>query len=290
MKRYFIDLHTHSTASDGTDNPATLVRRAAAQGLAAVALTDHDCIDGLDEAAAEAARCGIRFIRGIEIAANYDNEEVHLLGLWMPDPSAAMQQALKRMRSNRKERNDRILDALERIGLPVSAEEVCSLSSGGPVGRPHIALAMKNRGYVHNRREAFIRYIGNEGRAFVPRVLMDAEEGIALLRGEGALVALAHPCLYRNMNRQKLDRMLENLAPQGLHALEVYHSSHTQEQVRICVSLADKYGLLLSGGSDYHGRNKANINLGTGLRGNVRVPLYVLEKMEAFRREKGLLL
>ena len=250
MQKNFIDLHTHSTVSDGTDSPVELMRNAAACGLSAVALTDHDTLDGLNEAAAEAAGLGIRFVRGIEIAVRYEYGELHLLGLWMPAPSARMREALEGFRRGRQVRNLKILASLGKMGLPVDLDEVLAISGGGTVGRPHIALAMKRRGYVQDWRDAFTLYIGQNGRAFVPRVLLSPEEGIGLLRGEGATVVLAHPCLFHNMGRQMLDSMLGQLKELGLHAVEAYYSVHSSEQVRLCVDLAAKHGLLLSGGSE----------------------------------------
>lgn len=288
MRGIFVDLHTHSTASDGTDSPSELVRKAAAAGLAAIALTDHDTLSGLGEAEEEARRCGIRLIRGIEIAVRHADDELHLVGLWMPEPSPRMSEALELFRNNRRLRNLRMLSSLGEMGMPMDLDEVRALSGGGAVGRPHIATAMKIKGYVETRRDAFRRYLGHGGSAFVPRELMSPQEGIALLRDEGAIVVLAHPCLFPHMTRQALDSILGEFKTYGLHAIEAYHSTHSREQVRACVDLAARHGLLLSGGTDYHGLNKRDINIGTGIRGNVRVPLYVLEKMEAYRREHGL--
>lgn len=287
MARPFVDLHTHSLASDGTDRPAELVRKAAAKGLAAVALTDHDTIGGLDEAEKAAEACGMRFIRGVEIAVKYGPGELHIVGLWMPQPSQRMLDALALLQKNRRERNARMLEVLNKRGMSITIDEVRAVSGGGAVGRPHIALALKNKGYVLSRREAFERHIGMEGGAYVPRELMSPEEGIGLLRDEGAVVVLAHPCLSGHMSRQRLDEVLGEFKQYGLHALEAYHSTHSQDKVRICVDLAAKHGLLLSGGTDYHGLNKEGIELGTGCRGNVRVPLFILEKLEQFHFEKA---
>ena len=286
--RTFIDLHTHSLASDGTDRPSELVRKADEAGLAALALTDHDSLDGLEEAGQEAGRLGIRFVPGIEIAVRDEPGELHLVGLWMREPSPHMRQALRTLQQNRRARNQAMLEELARLGLPMSMEEVRAHSGGGAIGRPHIALSMKHKGYVNSRREAFERYIGLQGQAFVPRVLMSPQEGISLLRNEGATVVLAHPCLSRAMTRQRLDALLSEFTSYGLNAIEAYHSTHAPDQTRLCVDLAAKHGLLLSGGTDYHGLNKEGIILGRGLAGNVRVPLYVLEKLEASRREQGL--
>lgn len=282
-----IDLHTHSLASDGSDSPGELARKAAGAGLAAFALTDHDSLSGLDEAGAEAERLGIAFVRGIEIAVHDAFGELHLLGLWMPKPSHRMRDAIAMLRENRRSRNQAMLDALANLGMPLTLEEVRAHSGGGALGRPHIALAMKSRGYVQCRREAFDRYIGWGGRAFVPRTLLTPAEGIGLLRDEGATVALAHPCLYQQMTRQRLDAILAEFRPLGLRALEAYHSMHNSDEVRMCVELAARHDLLLTGGSDYHGLNKEGIALGTG-RGNLRVPYILLEKMRAYRKSRGL--
>lgn len=287
MAGRFIDLHTHSNASDGSDRPAALVRKAAELGLAALALTDHDSLEGLDEAEAEAARVGIAFIRGIEMAVQDDFGELHVVGLWMPRPSARMSETLVQLRRNRRARNQAMLDALSAHGMPMTLEEVRNLSGGGALGRPHIAMALRNRGYVASRREAFEQYIGWGGKAFVPRVLPAPREAIGLLRDEGAIVALAHPCLSPTMNEERLNDILAEFRACGLTALEAYHSVHDNARTRLCVELAARHNLLLTGGSDYHGENKEGIALGRG-RGGLRVPYMLLEKMREWRKSKGL--
>ncbi|MDL2316754.1 PHP domain-containing protein [Desulfovibrio sp. OttesenSCG-928-A18] len=351
MSGRYIDFHTHSLASDGTDAPRELIRKAAAVGLAAVALTDHDSMDGLDEAEREASRAGIRFVRGLEIAVRDGPDELHLVGLWMPRPSKRMRRYLSTLKENRNIRNQAMLDELRRLGMPLSMDDLCRAAgrepaasaageaipagagafggrgrskggsdtepgatktapdpgqgpgpgseqgSGrgpegaarppGSLGRPHMALAMYNKGYVLSRKQAFERYIGNGGKAFVPRKLSSPEEGIGLLCGEGATVALAHPCLAPDMDQRRLDDILRRLRSYGLTALEAYHSVHTPAQVRMCVDLAEKHGLLLSGGSDYHGGNKECIHLGVGM-GSLRVPLFLYEKMRDHRKKAGL--
>lgn len=282
MSGRLIDLHTHSLASDGSDSPAALVRKAAAKGLAAIALTDHDTMAGLDEAAGEAARAGIEFIRGIELAVRDDEfGELHLLGLFMPRPSQRMRAAIEGLQQSRYARNQAMLDVLSAMGMPMSMDEVREHSGKVAVGRPHIALVMKSKGYVPSRRDAFERYIGWNGAAFVPRTLMAPAEGIRLLRDEGAFVALAHPCLSQKMTDSRLNNILTEFRAYGLHALEVYHSSHGPEQVRLCVELAHKHNLLLTGGSDYHGTNKEGIQLGSGA-GGLRVPYALLEKLREY--------
>lgn len=282
-----IDLHTHSLASDGSDSPVELVNKAASLGLAAIALTDHDTLSGLDEAVEQGEKTGVRVIRGIEIAVHDDFGELHLLGLWMPRPSKVMRSYLTTLRRNRLARNQAMLDALTAMDMPLAMEQVEAVSRGESLGRPHIALAMRDRGYVSSRKEAFERYIGWGGKAFVPRALSSPREGIELLRGEGATVSLAHPFLSRQMTESRLDALLRDFRAWGLDAVEAYHSTHSQQQVSLCVKLAAKHGLLLTGGSDYHGLNKEVIRLGVGT-GSLRVPFVLLEKLLAFRLDRGL--
>ena len=287
MSGRYIDLHTHSAVSDGTDEPADLVKKAARLGLAAVALTDHDSLAGLAEAGETARALGIDFVRGVEIAVRDDFGELHLLGLWMPEPSARMREALATLRRQRAERNQAMLDALRLNGMPLTMEEVRAVSKGEALGRPHIARAMVDKGFVATRKEAFDRYIGWSGSAFVPRALVSPKEGIQLLRDEGATVALAHPFLSRLMTQERLDDLLSDFRAWGLSAVEAYHNAHDARHTRICTDLAAKHRLLLTGGSDYHGGNKDGIALAAG-RGNLRVPHWVLSALRDQRKQLGL--
>ena len=287
MASRIIDLHMHSKASDGTDSPAELAGRAAAAGLAAFALTDHDTLAGVDEAGEQARRLGIEFVPGIEIAVADPCGELHILGLFMPPPSTAMRAALDGFRRNRRERNLAILDRLAQLGMALDLEEVRALSRTGAkaLGRPHIALALREKGCVHTIKEAFERYLGYGAAAYVPRRLLGPEEGIGLLAREGAIVALAHPCLEDSMTPERLDNLLAAFKGYGLNALEAYHSAHDHKQTRLCVELAARHGLLLTGGSDYHGANKPGIAPGRGA-GSLRVPYLLLEKMRAAAEER----
>lgn len=285
MSERCIDLHTHSRASDGTDAPAGLARKAAAAGLAAFALTDHDSVAGLAEAGAKAEELGLEFVPGVEIAVWSDFGELHLLGLWVNPQAPGLAQKLSDLRLARERRNLLILDKLAGLDISLSMDEVLALSGGGAVGRPHIAAALKGRGYVRTRREAFDLYLGREGKAYAPRLLPDPAQGLALLAEAGATTALAHPCLAPSMNAQRLDALLPGLCDMGLEALEVWHSSHDPNQTRRCLELANKYGLLPTGGSDYHGDNKKDVALGRG-RGNLRIAYSVLEALRAGREKR----
>jgi predicted metal-dependent phosphoesterase TrpH len=284
MPEAFIDLHTHSLASDGTDSPADLVRKAAALGLSALALTDHDTLSGLAQAAAEAEKAGAEFVPGVEIAVQYGTGELHLLGLFVNPDSHALGSALAKIRAGRENRNLAILDKLKTLGLPVAMDEVRAQAGGQTVGRPHIALAMIRRGYVKSRSEAFERYLGAGRAAYVPRELPAPAAGIELIRKEGAIAVLAHPFLSPAMSAPGLDELLSRLRLSGLQALEAWHNAHNPEKTRICRDLARKHGLLVSGGSDYHGLNKKNVLLGGG---GERVPYAVLEALKNFSANSG---
>lgn len=284
-----IDLHTHSTASDGSDRPAEVVRKAATASLAAIALTDHDTLDGLEEAEEAARLHNILFVRGCEISASTAWGEAHLLGLFIPHDrsrTAALEQVLDDMRIKRMERNERMAEKLRTLGLDVSYEAAAELAGGKVVGRPHFAELLCRKGVVKDRKEAFRRYLGEGAMAYEPRELMPAQDVVPLLKEAGAVVSIAHPRLLRASVRE-LDILLGELKPLGLDALEAYHSEHDAGDVRECVELAAKHGLLLTGGSDYHGLSKPKIALGHG-KGGLRVSLHLYEQLQEYRRSQGL--
>ncbi|WP_369694478.1 PHP domain-containing protein [Mailhella massiliensis] len=280
----FIDLHTHSTASDGTDSPTELVRKAAQAHLGVLALTDHDTLSGLDEAEEEAGKQNIIFVRGCEISTVTPWGEAHFLGLWIPrssEKTAQLEAALEKVRAQRKERNLRIAEKLQALGFDVSYEAAEALAGGAVTGRPHFAALLCAMGVVKDRREAFRKYLGRDGLAYEPRRLMSPKEAVSLLKGAGAVVSMAHPRLLR-APVEGLEHLLVGLKEQGLDAVEAYHSEHDAGDVRICVELAARCNLQLSGGSDYHGLAKPNIDLGKG-RGGLRVSLGVYERLMKYR-------
>ena len=282
----FIDLHTHSQASDGTDSPAQLVAGAAAAGLAAVALTDHDTLSGLDEAEAAAQRHGIEFLRGCELSTRTEYGEMHILGLWLPRQADALEQRLADIRHKRDNRNAHILEKLATLGISISMDELQHEARGESVGRPHIAALLVKKGAVPDMETAFREYLGSGGRAYLPKEVLEPEEAVRLMAGLGATVSLAHPCL-KPLPPDWLEAFVQHLKACGLSAIEAYHSEHSDAAVRSCVDLARRQDLGLSGGSDYHGRNKPRIRLGHGY-GGLRVPLDILEDLKARRRQQGL--
>lgn len=282
----FIDLHTHSQASDGTDSPAELVAAAAAAGLAAVALTDHDTLSGLDEAEAAASQQHVEFIRGCELSTRTEHGEMHILGLWLPRQAAALEKRLADIRHKRDNRNAHILEKLAELGIAISMDELQHEAQGESVGRPHIAALLVKKGVVPNMEAAFREYLGSGGRAYLPREVLEPEEAVRLMAGLGATVSLAHPCL-KPVPPGWLEAFVLRLKACGLSAIEAYHSEHSDADIRACVDLAHRLGLGLSGGSDYHGNNKPRIRLGVGY-GGLRVPLDILEDLKARRRQQGL--
>lgn len=282
----FIDLHTHSCASDGTDSPAELVAGAAAAGLAAVALTDHDTLSGLDEAETAARRLDIEFIRGCELSTRTEHGEMHILGLWLPRQADVLEKRLADIRHKRDNRNAHILEKLAALGIAISMDELRHEARGESVGRPHIAALLVKKGAVPNMEAAFRDYLGSGGKAYLPKEVLEPEEAVRLMAGLGATVSLAHPCL-RPVPPAWLEAFVLRLKDCGLSAVEAYHSEHSDADIRTCVDMARRLGLGLSGGSDYHGRNKPRIRLGAGY-GGLRVPQAVLDDLKARRRQQGL--
>ena len=285
MEKNLVDLHTHSTASDGTDSPAQLVARAHGLGLAAIALTDHDTLSGLNEAEDAARDLGIPFIRGCEISTRSDAGEHHILGLWVPREAGALENWLEAVRSRRNERNAEMVARLRALGFDITVEEVRARASGS-VGRPHMAAVLVEKGYAQDTGEAFRDFLGSTGKAFVPKRVPSPEEAVRILTSVGASAVLAHPFL-NSPAPEVVEALTRRLVDNRLDAIEAWHTSHSEAHTRQCVELAALLGLGLSGGSDYHGLNKPGIQPGTGY-GALRVPVAVLEALQQRRRARGL--
>jgi predicted metal-dependent phosphoesterase TrpH len=262
------------------------VEKAAKRHLAAVALTDHDTVSGLDAAEEAGQRHAVEVVRGCEIAVTTPYGEAHLVGLWLPRQMPVLSSILETWRKARMERIRLMADKLTAAGMPVSPEEVAASAGGHSVGRPHIALLLVEKGFVRDIQEAFAEYLGEGKPVFVPRVLPDPRTGSALLRAEGATVVFAHPMLLHAPDSW-LDDFVADLRGCGLDALEAYHSDHTPEDVRRCLALAERHGLALSGGSDYHGEARSDAVLGR-IRGGSRIPVHILDTLKNLRRSRGL--
>lgn len=253
-----IDLHTHSTYSDGTDPPADLVRAAYAAGLRILALTDHDCTDGLPEATATAVELrGLEIIPGIELSCEHDDREVHVLGYFLQTENAELQARLAELRQARLTRASRMLDKLDEIGKPLGRDRVAEIAGTGSFGRPHLARAMMEAGHVSSIDEAFARYLTRGKPAYVPRPRLSIPAAIALIGGAGGVASIAHPWGIDN-----LPGVLSVAAAAGLAGLEAHYGRYDARRVEELAALAAGHGLVATGGSDYHGANKPDVALG----------------------------
>jgi predicted metal-dependent phosphoesterase TrpH len=256
-----IDLHTHSTASDGSLSPAELMERASERGLSAIALTDHDTIAGLEEAEKEAEKHGLRFIPGIEIEILWEPGEFHLLGLGIHRPSALFLEAISELARRREARNREIIERMRRSGIEVSYEEIRSLSGGHSVGRPHFATLLVNRGFVKNREQAFARYLGKDKPFYVPKEGMEFSHALAIIKDAGGLAILAHPLsLYVAWGR--LPDLVKDFKAQGLDGLEAWHPTAKVHACKRLESLGKSLGLFITAGSDFHGESRPERKLG----------------------------
>ena len=271
----FVDLHTHSTASDGARTPRDVVRAAHALGLAALALTDHDTVDGLAEARAEGQELGVRVVSGIELSAVEGDIETHVLGLHLQD-TGRLDAQLHGLRAMRLTRAERIVARLNELGVRVTLEDVLLQSGGGAVGRPHIARALVNDGWATDMRDAFDRYLGNGKAAFVAKDRLSIGDAIAMIHAAGGLAILAHPGQSGNRKR------IETLVALGLDGVEVRHPSHNAEDVARLLALVEHFRLTPSGGSDWHGVAEGGRTLGM-----MRVPMAWLDRQDRVVAERA---
>ena len=274
-----IDLHTHSTASDGSLTPEELVRHAHEKGLSAIAVTDHDTIDGIGQALKEGHRTGLEIIPGIEISVDFDSE-MHMLGYFCDSSYMNIENTLEILSKKREERNPKIIKKLNEMGFDINMDEVIEQAGGRIIARPHIARVMMEKGYVESVREAFDKYLSEGRPAYYKRELLSPEEGIKEIVKAGGIPVLAHP-IYLNMDFKSLDRLLEYLTNKGLRGIEAYYVDNSDDETQKLLELADKHKLLITGGSDYHGSFKPDIEIGTGF-GNLSVPYELLERMKAY--------
>lgn len=279
-----VDLHTHSTASDGTLSPEALVDLAAEKGLTALALTDHDTMAGVPPALARGAACGVHVVPGVELGVEWEGAgTMHILGYFVRYGDPRLEESLAGLRAERRERARRMVARLNELGCVVSFEQVEQIGSGEAIGRPHVARALLESGAVKSLAQAFERYLKRGRPAFVEKEELSPAEGISLLKSSGGIAILAHPATLR-LGKKTLARCVEELKEQGLDGLEAFWSGHNAAQVESYTALARRLGLLITGGSDFHGENKPGVELGSGRRGNVQVPDSVLE---ALRRHGG---
>ncbi len=273
-----IDLHTHTTFSDGTYTPCELVDHALKKELAAVAITDHDTTMGINEAVIPAEASSLEIIPGIEISSLYDRLEIHIVGLFIDPEHPQLLAELDSLKKSRQERNLQMLESLGNLGINISYNELADFAKGDIITRAHFAKVMLQKGYITSVNEAFDKYIGDRCRAYIPRQLPSFQRAIEMIKNAGGIAVLAHPLLYK-INIKGLENMVSHLKTAGLTAIEAYYSTHSPSDTKYIKRLAAENKLLLSGGSDFHGKNKKDLDLGTGY-GSLAVPYEILDKLK----------
>lgn len=283
-----VDLHTHSNRSDGSFPPAKLVDYAVAKGLCAIALTDHDTIDGLEEAVLHArtlARAGqptVEVVPGIEFSTEYEKKDVHVVGLYISCDAPSFRAKLQEFVDSRINRNIKMCRNLQEAGIDITFEKLQARNPGAVITRAHYASYLLEDGYVKSRPDAFSQYLGDHTKYFVPREKVTPALAVSMILNAGGIPILAHPPLY-HMGSERLDRLVSTLKDAGLMGIEALYCSYTNQDERDMRRLAERYGLLLSGGSDFHGANKPGLDLGTGY-GKLFVPEEFLDKIKEARQ------
>jgi len=269
-----VDLHLHTTASDGRLTPPELVRLLARNGLRHVAITDHDSTEGMAAAQEEAlAHPGLELIAGVELGADIPEGDVHILGYFLDIESEELQATLRDFRGGRDERGRRMVERLAEIGLPVEWSRVEELAQGGAIARPHVAQALVERGYVATMKEAFDKYLGRDGPAYVGRSKLSPEDAIGLILRFGGLPVLAHPARYV----KDLHTHLPSFVDAGLVGMEVYYKDYTLEETAWLQRLCHRYDLIPCGGSDYHANGSAD----EVMPGSIGPPMATITRLKA---------
>jgi len=280
-----IDLHVHSTASDGSYSPAEVVRQAKAGGLTAMALTDHDTVDGLPEAVAAGQTLGLEVIPGVEISAQFPGGTMHILGLFVDYHNGVLDERLMVLKQARLDRNPQIIDKLNALGIPITMARVEEISGGGQVGRPHIARALQEAGFVASIQQAFDLYLRKGGKAYAGKFRFSPDQALTMIREAKGIPVLAHPFTLNLGSAFALRNLVIELKGQGLAGLEVFYSEHTPEQMALYLKLAQELNLLVTGGSDYHGLNKPEITLGS-MPCQDKLTYNLVEALKAWRRRE----
>ena len=279
-----VDLHTHSNRSDGSDEPAELVRKAVERRLTAVALTDHDTLEGIEAAQKAAKGQPIELIPGVEISCEWAPGTMHIVVLFLPPGDGPLQDRLAELQVGRSQRNYGIADRLRQLGIDITMDEVIHESRVGVVGRPHFAAVLVRKGVVADIPTAFTEYLGNQAPAYVSRIRLEPEEAINLARASGGVPILSHPHTLGHTSADEFASTYSRLTAAGLVGVDAYYGDYSPEQREELAGVARSFGLIPSGGSDYHGSYKEGLELGSG-RGDLEVPDSVLEELRDVHRD-----
>jgi predicted metal-dependent phosphoesterase TrpH len=272
-----VDLHLHSNCSDGSLTPEEIVTGAVAAGLTGMALTDHDTLEGLAVASATARQASMRFVGGTELSVLWRRQSMHLLVYFLDPEPGPLQDRMEELRQSRQQRNHQIATKLQELGLDITIEEVTMEAGGGVIGRPHFAAVMIGKGYVANVPEAFDRYLATGRPGYVGRKRLTAEEAIRLSRKSGAVPVIAHPHTL-SLRAEEFATGFSDLVAAGLGGIEAYYGEYTPAMRSRIAAICSDLGIVATGGSDYHGRYKPHLEIGTG-KGDLRVPDEALEAL-----------
>ena len=275
----YIDLHTHSNYSDGTCSPAELVKRASDNGLSAFALTDHDSVAGIDDAikAVKEQNVSLKFIPGTELSVGYKSSDIHIVGLFINHHDKAFNEMSKMIIQRRTDRNNEMIKRFNDAGIPITMDELTDSNPDTVVTRAHFARWLIDHNFVSTTNDAFTKYLDTNSKFYVPREYITPEEGIDIIRKSGGIAILAHPLHYK-LEEKELESLIGRLKDAGLSGIEVMYSNHIGQDEAYVRKLANKFDLLPSGGSDFHGANKPAIDIGKG-RGNLAIPYEYLENL-----------
>jgi predicted metal-dependent phosphoesterase TrpH len=272
-----IDLHSHTNESDGSCSPAQLVEEAVRAGVTTLGITDHDTFAGYDQALGAAAAAGLELVCGIELSTKLHGRSVHLLGYFLGENGlAGFREWILGQQAARRDRNVRLAARLRELGFDITVEEA-EARGHGMTGRPHFAQIMVEKGYVGGIREAFDKYLDESATGYVYRREPQFAEGVERIRQAGGIASLAHPIRVHG----DVPALMPELRAAGLNAIEAYHSDHDGKHTELYLGLAKEYGMLVTGGSDYHGVVKPGVMLGSGYRGNLHVPDDLLDTLRA---------
>lgn len=277
-----IDLHIHTTASDGTDTPEEVIRKAKKAGLSAISITDHDTAAGAAEAMRLSIKYAIEVVPGIEISSEFEGEEVHILGYFIDPDSPKLQPVLDWVIKDRNTRNERIIRKLADDGYDISLEELKESYPGAVIGRPHIAGKLLEKGYVNSIQQAFDEFLTDGKPYFLPRTYLPVEEAVKVIRSAGGAAVVAHPLQY-NFTQEKLYRFLKETKGMGVVGMETVYSKYSEEETKYLENIADEMMLIRTGGSDYHGTRKPDIEIGKG-EGTMRVPDSYLADLKTVKK------
>lgn len=277
-----IDLHTHTTASDGTFAPAELVKLAQREGLQAVAVTDHDTTAGNAEAQQAGRQLDFEVVPGVEISADSPFGSVHIVGLYVDYTDEKMEATLRELREFREQRNRKMIVRLAELGIHITMDELLMEAGGDLVGRPHFAALLFKKGAVRTYKEAFDKYLKTGGAAYLDKKRLPADEAIQMIRDANGTSIIAHPFIIRKKDEKNFEQNIKYLVDCGIQGIEVFYTEHTRGEEALFTDLARRYNLVISGGSDFHGSVKPDIRLGRGF-GDMNIPYNILENLKEAR-------